>query len=209
MSTGFNAYSIYCIIKNVHFGKGDFDATKNIKYFKKKFLDKWNTKRSKEDGYHFLKIEKKYPNSFALKLLFSIYYVEDENFYIKDIETNNYKTFNKYVYELKNIKKILTQELECVIMKCKKDGIKFESLFQSKGNIPEIYNLGLSYNILVILNRVINITRPIKNLNILEQEVYHSLVIKIKKYDLIIDRFIKNIDYKQLLKTTYKNVTLN
>ena len=209
MSTGFGAYTLYIAIKKIHFGtiKGD-TSLYNKNSLKNKFIDNWNKIRRNKDGILFQSVENKYKSSKVLKLLFASYYIKDSQFYIQDILEDNFQIFKDNLYELKNIEEVFTNELECVIIECKKNKKKIIDLLVAESSVPEIFNLDLSFNVLVILNNLFNIIELNKDnkLNLLEKERWKKLKRNLIKYDLLINKFItkKNweIELKKLLRKT-------
>ena len=210
MSTGFGAYCLYIAVKKIHFGnkKGNVVLYKKNS-LKNKLIDNWNNKRRHKDGRFFQVIEEKYSSSKVLKLLFASYHLNDSNFYVRDILDDNYQIFKDNLYELKNIEEVFTTALESVIIDCIKEKKKIKNLLVSDNSIPEIFNLGLSFNVLVILNNLFNIIEINKDnkLNLLEEERWTSLKINIIKYDLLIEEIYKKYNWEIKLKKLLRETT--
>ncbi len=206
--TGFNAYTNYIFIKQIHFKDNDFNIVCGLRLetLREKYLAKWNKSRRNKDGEIFQRIEEKYPSNYVQKLLFSTYYLDDKHFYIRSILEDDYKLFKESLYYLKNVEDNFTIALERVIINCIKEKIKIKDLLISEKYIPEIFNLDLTFNSLAILDSVFNFAKLNKNieLNLLEEETWNETLINLRKYRMIIDRFIKNIDWENKLKIILK-----
>jgi len=193
--SGYKAYSIYLMTKHVHFKDNDYNMMK--RKYNKKFLDKWNKERVDKDGYIFQEIQNKYNNEKLLKLLFSTYYIENSNFYIKDIVDNNFKVFKDNLKYLKDIEKNFTIDFESVIL-----NHKLTDILISKNSVPKIFKLNYSWNFLVIMNRCFNIVGKNKDIEInsLQEAKWNEILVNLKKYEMVINEFI-DYDWKQIIKS--------
>lgn len=197
--SGYKAYSIYLSVKHSHFKNNNYNVMSGK--YSKKFLNKWNTNRAKSDGYIFQEIQKKYRNIKVLKLLFSTYYVNNSNFFIRDIITDDFKIFKKNLEYLKEIEKNFTIDFENVIL-----NYKLTDILISENSIPEIFKLGYSWNFLVIMNNSFNIVGKNKDIKInsLEEAKWNEIKVNLEKYNMVISEFIE-YDWKQIIKSLIKN----
>jgi len=201
--TGFRAYSCYLYVKNVHFANNNHDIMKLSKVpLRDKLIDSWNKKRRKKDGMKFLEIEEQFKTNASLALLYSSYYIKNGNFYIQDLFEDDFEVFKKNYAELKLIKNVLTNDLNDVIMYLKSENIKPINILTSETQIPKIFNMGLSFNSIVILNKLFNILELNKNLKInsLEMEAWKDVQLNLTWYEKIIQSYLQKHDWKSIVK---------
>ena len=202
-TVGFNAYCVYLYIKNIHFKDNSYDimSLREIP-LKDKLLSSWNNKRRKKDGQKFKAIEEVCSDIKSLALLFSSYYVQDNNFYIQDIFEDDFEIYKKNVSELKLLKEVFINDLKEIITICKEDQIKPLDLLTSKTEIPRIFKIGISINSLVILNKLFKIVELNKNIciNSLEKEKWKDITLNLRWYKEIIKSYIKQYDWKTIVK---------
>lgn len=193
--SGYKAYSIYLTIKNIHFQNNDYDIN-NISY-SKRYLNKWNTERKNTDGYLFQDIQKKYNDVYILKLLFATYYLNSKNFYLTDIFDDNFELFKDNIRYLRDIENNFTKDLRYIMI-----DNSLKNLLICDSGIPKIFKLDISWNFLVIINIIFDIKKLNKNstFNSLERRKYDEIMIKIHKYSLIINKFIKLRNWKKIIR---------
>ncbi len=205
--TGFKAYACYLFIKNIHFKNNNYNIMNyNSIPMKDKLLNNWNKKRRKQDGIKFQEIEKEFSSIYSLALLFSSYYVKNSNFYIQDIFDDNFEIFKNNYAELKLIKNVLTNDLDCVIMYLNERQIKPINIFVSNTEIPKIFKMGLSFNSIVILNDLFSIIKKNKDLRInsLEKGGWDNVQLNLKWYKSVIQKFLDDYSWKEIVKEILK-----
>ena len=208
MKTGFRAYAIYLFVKNLHFKDNNFNVmTLKKTPMKDKLLASWNNKRRKQDGIQFQAIEKECSNIKSLAILYSSYYVNNPNFYIREIFEDDFSIYKNNIAELKSLDNFFTNELNHVLMYVKENELKTKDLFVGSGSIPLIFKMNLSFNTLVIMNDLFNILEKNKDLevNSLEKERWKSLLIRIKWYKPIIKDYLDKTNWKELAYEILKN----
>ena len=143
-ATGFKAFCVYCHIKHVHFSNSKHSITK-VKGtpLKNKLIGTWNKTKYKVDGRLFLEVEKKYPHTQKMGLLYSSYYMNNSKFYIRDMIEEEYEQFRQNTYELKNIEQTFTNDLQNVIVSLQEDKCKFQDILTSSTSIPQIFKMNL------------------------------------------------------------------
>ena len=201
--SGINAYIANIAIKHVYFKTLKMPS----KQFGRKYIKKWNESVRHRDGIFYYKINEKYPDIKVLKLLFAIYYLENSNYYVLNIIEDEFKLFDWYIRELKNIEDEFVTQTTGILLDCKKKRIKFKDLLVSKKGIPKIFKMNLSYNILVTYNRIFDIIGLNKEnkLNVLEKEIWDDVKNKLIGYDRLISRHI-DYDWKKLFVNCLKGV---
>jgi hypothetical protein len=203
MISGFNAYCLYLGVKKMHFNNSKFDASTLKKNpFKDKLLNNWNKERSSKDGALFQEINTKFNNTQTLVLLYASYYIKDKDFYVRHIIDERYETFKKNIYEIQNIDKIFTTDLKSVIIYSKENKLKIKDLFISTNSIPKIFKMKISYNSLVILEKVFNIIELNKDIkmNLIEERRWKDEICTLKQYTKIVDKHFKDVNWKELTK---------
>jgi hypothetical protein len=195
--SGYKAYSIYLMTKYTHFNSKNKDMMKQT--YSKKYLDKWNTERVNKDGFMFQEVHEKYNNIKALKILMASYYMYNPDFYIKEPIEDNYKVFKDNLIYLRDVENKFTKEFEYIILE---SNGKIKDLLIGNGNIPKIFKMDISWNTLTIINKCFDIKKLNKGFQItsFERSKYNALIKRLTKYELIIDEFTKDINWKKLIK---------
>lgn len=205
--TGFRAYCVYLYIKKVHYANNSHNIM-NLHDIPlaNRLLGTWNKKRSGQDGMKFLEIEKQFQTNQDLALLYSSYYLNNPNFYIQELFEDDFDRFRKNKAELKLLKNVLTNDLECVIIHIKSNNVTPINIFTSESQIPQIFKMGLSWNSLVILNKLFNIVALNENIDInsLEMEAWKNVQISLKGYEQIIQSYLEKHDWKSIAKELLK-----
>jgi len=206
--TGFKSYAVYLFIKNIHFANNSFNIMnhQNEIPMKDKLINSWNKKRVKRDGIKFLEIEKQFNTVEELTLLYSSYYIDNNNFYVNDIIEDEFNIYNKNKAELNNLEEHLTNDFKYVIIKCKENKISSSKLFIGKTSLPPIFKMNLSYNSLVILDDLFNIIKLNEKLKInnLEKMRWENVKLNMKGYKLIIQKFLDKKDWRKIVKNIIK-----
>ena len=111
MLTGFDAFHIYSIIKNIYYKSNKYEQILIKLPRKEQLLKSWNTKRKDKDGIYFYNLQKYIPkNKFSYMRLFSYYYLLDENFHVSTIFHDEFKIWKKNEFELNNLKLIVQND---------------------------------------------------------------------------------------------------
>ena len=207
MRTGFTAYCAYIYTKKLLFNPKCYTSGITTNTLKSKLLPRWNDTRSKGDGIFFQEVQERYPHYQSLVLMMSTYYIKDSDFYVRDILSDEFKLFKRNVFELKNIKEQYENDLFHVLSKCKDENIKPSDLFSSNtNNIPKIFTEKISFNSLIILQKVFSVVELNKDLeiNTLQERSWDEIKLKIKGYVCVFDKYTNDHDWKNLTKKLLK-----
>ena len=204
--TGFTQYWIYSIMRDLYF-RGKYllhDKFPHYNYYVKK----WNTEIKDREGTLFYKLIDKIPKQKqSYYRLYGYYYLSKENFVISDIFNDEFALWNKYEFELRNLKTVVSSDFLWVLNYCKSHRMKIKDFFFNDKKIPlackncDIMNI--SIHSLIAFNKAFNFLDKISNTetNFIEHK-------KIKKYNLItttyydiIKPFYMETDWEEFLRT--------
>ena len=205
MATGFKAYAVYLFVKNLHFKDNEYNVMTLTKTpMKSKLMDSWNKKRRLKDGKKFQAIEEKTDNIQSLALLYASYIVNSPSmsFYIQDMFEDDFREYKNNLAELRQLESVFTNDLQDVIIYCKENKVRFRDVLVGKNSIPKIFKMDLSWNSLVVFDKLFDIVGQNEDLkvNILEKERWLNSKIKIKKYKPIIQDYLKRTNWNELAK---------
>jgi len=206
--TGFNQFWIYSALKYVYFKSKTYDITKHRLPRRETYIHQWNSGRKDRDGILFFKLDKRIPPHKKTYIrLFAYYYLmKDTNFHISAVYDDEFKLFDKYEYEIRNLKTVVGGDFLRFVNYAIKKKIKIKRLFISESGLPFVFKMfdqnKISIHSLIVFNDIFKIYDKITldKLNIVEKE-------KLKRYELIFDKykplvydFINDVDWKTYLK---------
>lgn len=204
--TGFYAYIFYVRTKLYYNSKKYDILTKKIN--KNKYIKSWNNKRANKDGMMFLEIENFLPRKRMNFIRFySYYYLQNSNFYIREIMDSDFKLYRYYEMQLNSIKEVFKSDFRYILFFIYKNKIKLKNIFRSK-TLPIIFQMyerkKISIFSLLIFENLFHIIKNINfnNLDFLEKEKYNFYSeIVFNKFERIIHNriFERGIDWKNIL----------
>jgi hypothetical protein len=205
MKTGFRAYQSYLSLKYGHFKENEYNIMNGL-IKKENFINKWNKERKDQDGRLFYEIEKQTKNIHTLIRVYAAYFIHNQNFYVKEILDDNYRKFNKNEVELQNLKDCVSNDFITLISICQKNELKARDMFRSNSeSLPAIFKHKnkISVNSFVVFDKVFKIKKHIDSieLNAIEKMKWKDMRIILEKYPLIIQLELKQIDWKEFIKT--------
>jgi len=218
MSTGFHAYWIYCTIKHIHFSSGKYDITKQRLPKKEQFLKSWNDRVINRDGSLFYKFYESLPFDKETYIrCFAYYYMKNPQFHISDILTDNFQTFKFNELELEDILGTVKSDFLTVILRTEEKEIDKHHMFYGSDQIlPIVFRLfdqgKISINSLIAFNEVFPLARKVlaeretRTLNIVDAERCKNYAIIFDKYAQIVYNSYKDIDWKDILQSYYKQI---
>lgn len=206
MTTGFNAYHIYNTVKYIYFPGKKYDIIKHQLPRREVFVKKWNNEViNRKDSLYFLNLEKDYTKEQLIRMM-SIYYLDNNKFYVTNIFDDEFYLYKKGESDLNNLDLVIETDLLKLLYITKSNNVPISNIFKYKDKIPFIYTLYekgiIRLNSLVAFGTVTKINNfdNYKATNIIEEE-------KIKKYKKIFDKYlpiiynkISNYDLKTLIK---------
>lgn len=214
-TTGFQAYHTYQVVKHMHFTSKKFDITKFKKELPKReiFVNKWNEEvRNTGPSRIFFKLDRMFDNREKLIRLFAYYCVTDENFYVTDIQVDEFQLFKKYERELNNLKETLEADMAYVLSTSRTNNVPLQKILFAKGRTPYIFQMfdrgKISIHSLIAFDIAFDIHNKIdkENIDIVSQQKlkkYHQIL---DKYSLIVYKFYI-FDVKEYLKQVYNRLS--
>lgn len=208
--TGFHAYEVYIYTKMVHFTKGKFDITKCIGKDlprKKQLIKKWNDDRRKKDGMIFKEIQTLYPSTEELIRLYAAYWLNDPEFFNRNIIEDNFETYKRFKVDLINAERVFRLDVQEIFERCTEDRVKMsELIYPINNSIPTIFRMGLSPISLVILNELYAIDRSIEDIEVsfLEEKKLNRSKIILNKLKPIIYNYISSDKWREVIQDAAK-----
>jgi hypothetical protein len=202
--TGFHAFWVYMIVKNVHFGTGKYNIMENRLPTKARFLKIWNDGRKDRDGMMFLRVmEKMSSRKKDYIRLFAAYYMKKPFFHVSDILNDNYHTYKQNEIELADILSTVKSDYLTAILHCTEKDIDPQIMFYGNHGLPliyKMYNRGkISMNSLIAFQEVFGIANGLnwycKNI-VEEAAIKHYKELFDKYRPIVIDCF-KDIAWKK------------
>ncbi len=215
MPSGFHAYWVYVAVKMMHFGKSNYDITKQGLPRKEMFLNKWNSDRKDKDGLLFQKFMQQMPRDKNHYIrCFSRYYLDDPNFHISNVLIDKMSLYKRNELELDNILNTVKGDFIEVLNYCHKKGMTYGKMFQPyQGNAPfvlRLYDRGkVSVNSIVAFSLAFGypdiMTGKISGLNPIDKEKMKMWTkIFVEYHKVVYNTFINrnwNIYFKELFRS--------
>ena len=197
-STGFIPFWIYISTKNIHFGNGNYDITRDRLPEREKWVKLWNEKRRNKDGIFFHKLMRiiPYVKEEYIKL-YAFYWLINPHFTIFDIFNDSFEQYYNMKSELGDIKTVIGNDFIKIVKFSLKKNLKLKDIFFSNKIYPPcftFYDKGIiSVHSLLVFNSLFHFMKKfnVEKLNIVEKE-------RIKKYEKIFDKY-QPIVYDELL----------
>ena len=182
--SGFRAYRVFCSMK-AHFSSKNYNILDGLIH-KQRLVNKWNEERFSTDGRLYFIVDEKFPKIKELIYMFAVYLKTTDNFHVSNVIDDNYETWEKFKWELKNFNSQLEIDKRKLKRYIEKEGISLKELITR----PEIFSAKISLFTLIYLNMRYNITENMVAESAIEIKRLDKKKLTLNKLQLIFEKEI-------------------